>query len=172
MTAPVRLAMVAALALMALPAAARPIGAPGGSGPHPAIAEALDDAPGHTLYRPEHLPGKRLPLVLWGNGGCRDNGLSASHFLREIASHGYVVIANGRPRAESPVAERLPEPPPLGSAPPPQRATPDETGNGERIAWRRRGIRRHAAILMRSPACAASPRGWWCSTTSGPPWPG
>lgn len=134
MTEPVRLATVAALALMALPAAARPIGAPGGSGPYPAIAEALDDAPGHTLYRPARLPGKRLPLVLWGNGGCRDNGLAASHFLREIASHGYVVIANGRPRAESPVAERLPEPPPPGGAPPPQRATPDETSVSQMLA--------------------------------------
>ncbi len=90
------------------------IGQPGGSGPYPAIAEARNDAPGYTIYRPAKQPKIRLPLVLWGNGGCRDNGLSASHFLRNIASHGYVVIANGAPRIETAALAVLP---PVNSPP-------------------------------------------------------
>lgn len=107
---------------------ARTIGTPAGSGGMPAIAQGRADAPGYTIYRPARWPKQRLPLVLWGNGGCRDNGLSASHFLREISSHGYIVIANGAPREERPALAALPPangPRPTGAPPP--RATPDET---------------------------------------------
>ncbi len=106
---------------------AGPIGAAAGTGNMPAVAEARADAPGYTIYRPQHMPAAPLPLVLWGNGGCRDNGLSASHFLREVASHGYVVIANGSPRREQAVqnlaSELVASTVPL--APPP--SGPDET---------------------------------------------
>lgn len=127
----VRPALIAATLALATPTlastpTARIIGPAAGSGPTPAIAESWSDAPGYTVYRPARLPRARMPLVLWGNGGCRDNGLSASHFLREIASHGYVVIANGSAREETPVLDQLPTadaPPPGG----PPRATPDET---------------------------------------------
>ncbi|MEC3949123.1 hypothetical protein [Sphingobium sp. HWE2-09] len=117
-------------ALLSQVASAQPtriIGDPAGTGRWPAVAEGLADALGYTVYRPATWPRERLPLILWGNGGCRDNGLSASHFLREIASHGYVVIANGAPREEKPPLAALPKEgegrPPAG--PPP--ATPDET---------------------------------------------
>src|SRR5690606_17205797 len=136
-----KLLLGAALALVALPATAQPgevsarqVGEPAGSGRYPAIAESAPDAEGYTVYRPLVLPSEPLPVVVWGNGACRDNGLSASHFLREIASHGYLVIANGTAREERPPRERLevsapsaagaatPAPPP----PPPVRAV-DET---------------------------------------------
>lgn len=110
-------------------AVSRVVGTPGGSGPYPAIAEARADAPGYTVYRPARALRQALPLVLWGNGGCRDNGLSASHFLREIASHGYVVVANGRPREERPVAAAPP-----GGGPPAPRSTPDETSVQQYLA--------------------------------------
>lgn len=127
---------LAALPAWAGPALARPIGAPQGSGPWPAIAETYGDAPGYTVYRPARPPRVALPLVLWGNGGCRDNGLSASHFLREIASHGYVVIANGAAREESLVLANLPvaEGPPPGAPPQPVRAAPDETSVAQYLA--------------------------------------
>lgn len=125
--------------------AGRPIGAPAGTGRWPAIAESVTDAPGYTVYRPAAWPRERLPLVLWGNGGCRNNGLSASHFLREIASHGYVVIANGGPREEKPAIAALPTEgeghQPAG--PPP--ATPDETQVSQllgAIDWAGQGIYR------------------------------
>lgn len=51
----------------------------------------------HTVYRPASLNNESLPIVSWGNGGCSDNGLSSAEFLAEIASHGYLVIANGPP---------------------------------------------------------------------------
>jgi len=115
------------------------IGSLGGDGPYPAIAEAVDDAPGYTIYRPAVLPRSPMPLVLWGNGGCRNNGLSAAHFLRQIASHGYMVIANGAPKTEPPVLSRLPDVngPPLptpGEPFTPPRATPDETSVAQLLA--------------------------------------
>ena len=132
----------------------RTIGPAAGSGPFPAIAEARGDAPGYTIYRPERLPRGRLPLVLWGNGGCRDNGLSASHFLREIASHGYIVIANGKPKEERAALDRLPDAngpplPPPGTAFVAPRATPDETSVDQYLAgidWAQRAaspLRKH-----------------------------
>jgi dienelactone hydrolase len=117
-----------ALGIAPLTATAQVMGAPAGTGRWPAVADARADAPGYTLYRPAQWPKERLPLVLWGNGGCRNNGLSASHFLREIASHGYLVIANGAPQEERPVLASLPlanGPRPAGVPPP--RATADET---------------------------------------------
>lgn len=156
-------AILLGLALAAAPASAQapslwgpiqppgPIGAPAGTGAWPAIAEGRTDAPGYTLYRPRALPRTPLPLVLWGNGGCRDNGLSASHFLREVASHGYIVIANGSPRREYPADQPASEAPPApapGAAPPPP--TADETSVAQllaAIAWAERANARRGDPL-------------------------
>jgi hypothetical protein len=118
-----------AFAILASPTSASTSGATGGSGAYPAVLESPADAPQYTVYRPAELPEQPLPLVLWGNGACRDDGTSASHFLREIASHGYLVVANGRARSEQPAQHALTPPaaPPPGTAPPPPRQTPDET---------------------------------------------
>lgn len=103
------------------------IGAPAGTGRYQGVAESIASAPGYTIYRPAKRVSGKLPLVLWGNGGCRDNGLTASLFLREMASHGYVVIANGAARAERPPVTVLP--PVNGRAPgnSPPVTTPDAT---------------------------------------------
>jgi uncharacterized protein len=124
---PISLAL--GVALLASPGAAdtRTMGAAGGSGPYPAVAESPADAPEYTVYRPAEIPKDPLPLVLWGNGGCRDDGTSASHFLREIASHGYLVVANGKAVAEQPALLTLPPPPSPGGPLPEPRRTPDET---------------------------------------------
>ncbi|KAL8368237.1 hypothetical protein RB599_003921 [Gaeumannomyces hyphopodioides] len=42
----------------------------------------------------------KLPVMVWGNGGCAANGLSFRVFLTEIASHGYVIIASGAPNGQ------------------------------------------------------------------------
>jgi dienelactone hydrolase len=95
------------------PSASIPARAPGwtsgtsGSGPWPAVAEVRPDLTGYTVYRPAKLPQVALPLVIWGNGACRDNGLSAAQFLREIASHGYFVISLGYARKERAVERGL-----------------------------------------------------------------
>src|SRR5690606_2759449 len=86
--------LVAALAPAAL---AELIGEPSGSGPFPATAESRAELPGHTVYRPVDWPSEPLPLFVWGNGGCSNNGLAHAAYLRQIASQGYVVVALGVP---------------------------------------------------------------------------
>jgi len=73
------------------------IGEASGTGPHPAVAEAVLVLPTHTIYHPETMPDEALPLVLWGNGACSDDGLGYAGMLREVASHGFFVIALGYP---------------------------------------------------------------------------
>src|ERR1700761_1718716 len=69
-----------------------------GTGPYPAIKTLDRDFPDHVIYRPANLAalGKRkLPLLVWANGGCSGDGAGARLFLSEIASHGYLVVAPG-----------------------------------------------------------------------------
>jgi dienelactone hydrolase len=85
------------------------IGEPGGRGNLPAIAQSRADLRTHTLFRPVELPAEPLPLLIWGNGGCSDYGLSHDKFLRDIASHGYVVVALGyawrQPQRKDPASQ-------------------------------------------------------------------
>lgn len=90
------IAMFAALLLQAT--------APGGTGPTPAVMVSEANLPTHTVYRPANLRAAgRLPVVVWGAGGCRNLGNSAQEFLTEIASHGFLVVAVG-PVGERPAA--------------------------------------------------------------------
>ncbi|BBD99911.1 hypothetical protein SAMIE_1034120 [Sphingobium amiense] len=69
-----------------------------GSGPYPAIFEALGDLPDHVVYRPRDLAGlhgAKMGIYVFGNGGCSADGTSSRNHLLEIASHGYLVIAPG-----------------------------------------------------------------------------
>jgi dienelactone hydrolase len=98
--------VLATLAAAQQPAPLQPVGvlgAPGGSGRWPAVAEAIESLRTNTFYHPATLPRQPLPLLLWGNGGCRDNGLRYAQFLREVASQGYFIIAAGHPRYERPL---------------------------------------------------------------------
>jgi hypothetical protein len=71
-----------------------------GSGPHGVIVET-NCAPGivkGTIFRPADLGGaQKYPILVWGQGGCSQNGLSNATAMAEIASHGYFVIADGTP---------------------------------------------------------------------------
>lgn len=73
-----------------------------GTGPYAAVKEMDPGLPNHTIYRPADL-GKlgerKLGVIIWGNGGCRDDGAAARQHLAEIASHGYIAIAPGRIRS-------------------------------------------------------------------------
>ncbi|MEU4766562.1 alpha/beta hydrolase [Actinosynnema sp. NPDC023794] len=70
----------------------------GGSGPYSAGYETTLGLTNHTIYRPDTLPtGVKLPIVAWGNGACRADGTWFENILTEWASHGFLVIANGRP---------------------------------------------------------------------------
>lgn len=82
----------------AVPAAGSPPSAQGGSGPYSAGYETSLRLADHTIYRPNTLPpGVKLPIVAWGNGACRADGTWFQNVLTEWASHGFLVIANGRP---------------------------------------------------------------------------
>ena len=38
-----------------------------------------------------------MPVLVWGNGACSDDGTSAQNLLAQVASHGFVAIASGPP---------------------------------------------------------------------------
>jgi len=66
------------------------------AGPYKTVAEGAFNAAGFILFRPADLaafPAKdKLPVLLWGNGGCALDGKSYSDFLSTIASHGFLTI--------------------------------------------------------------------------------
>ncbi len=71
----------------------------GGTGPYKAILAGDSSLPTHTIYRPRDLSpfgGKNLlPIVAFGNGGCRNTSGEFRNFLSDIASHGYLIVAIG-----------------------------------------------------------------------------
>lgn len=70
-----------------------------GTGPWPALMEVDPRLAFHVVYRPSNLAAlgpRKLGVLVWGNGGCRDDGASARAHLTEIASHGYLAIAPGK----------------------------------------------------------------------------
>jgi hypothetical protein len=80
-------------ALPVLPAAT-----PLGMGPFKAIMEVDPTLAKHTVYRPYDISAvgsARLPIMAWGNGACAADGNAFRLFLTQIASHGYLIIANG-----------------------------------------------------------------------------
>ena len=72
---------------------------PAGTGPYSALMEEDSSLAAHTVYHPQVLDKfgskEKLPIAVWGNGGCSNMGNSSRNFLTEIASHGYLVIASG-----------------------------------------------------------------------------
>jgi len=90
-------AVVSLAALLGASALSPASAAPGGSGPYPADHATAASLPNHTIYRPTSLPAAPMPVVVWSNGACSADGTSAANFLREIASHGFLVISNGNP---------------------------------------------------------------------------
>ena len=62
-----------------------------------AIEHATQTLPNHTIYRPDLSRATNIPIVVWGNGACSNVGTEQADFLLQIASNGYLVIANGGP---------------------------------------------------------------------------
>ncbi len=53
-----------------------------------------------TVYRPQNIKEVvaregRLPVILYGNGGCANNNVEIRLFLNEVVSHGYIAVAIG-----------------------------------------------------------------------------
>lgn len=73
-----------------------PYDKPLGSGPYKSIMATDPTLPAHVLYYPKDLRrAGKLPIVAFGNGACINAGNRFRYFLTEIASHGYLVAANG-----------------------------------------------------------------------------
>jgi hypothetical protein len=66
------------------------------TGPNPVVIEHDQGLTTHTIYRPANLTSK-MPLLVWGEGGCAKNGLTFPEYLSEIASYGFVIVADGPP---------------------------------------------------------------------------
>jgi hypothetical protein len=67
------------------------------TGPSPVVIEHDQTLATHTIYRPANLGSARHGVLVWGEGGCAKNGLTFPEFLTELASHGFVILADGPP---------------------------------------------------------------------------
>jgi hypothetical protein len=67
------------------------------TGPNQVVIEHDQGLVTHTIYRPANLTAAKYPLLVWGEGGCAKNGLTFPEYLSEIASHGFVIVADGPP---------------------------------------------------------------------------
>jgi len=71
-----------------------------GTGPHKVTIET-NSGPGiaeGTIFRPTDLGGaEKYPILVWGESGCIQAGLSNEAAMGEFASQGYFVIADGTP---------------------------------------------------------------------------
>ncbi|CZT06925.1 hypothetical protein WAI453_012829 [Rhynchosporium graminicola] len=69
-----------------------------GTGPYPAAYTQDDTLLNHTIFSPiSPPPGLKLPVLLWAQSGCTRNSTFFASFLLEVASHGFMVIADGDP---------------------------------------------------------------------------
>ena len=67
------------------------------TGPHAVVIEHDPRLATHTIYRPATLGPSKHSVLVWGEGGCAKNGLTFPEYLSEIASYGFVVMADGPP---------------------------------------------------------------------------
>jgi hypothetical protein len=69
------------------------------TGPATPVLEVHPGFPDWTVYRPEPLVSENLhEIMIWANGGCLQNSTIQGHFLLELASWGFVVVADGYPQ--------------------------------------------------------------------------
>jgi hypothetical protein len=70
-------------------------------GPYEAITEPAFGSPAHAVYRPQALgalpAGEKLPILVWGNGGCARNSGGFAGYLKNIASFGFLVVTTAAP---------------------------------------------------------------------------
>ena len=71
----------------------------GGTGRYKAILAGDPSLPTHAIYRPRDLGpfggSQLLPIVAFGNGGCRNGSGEFRNLLSDVASHGYLIVAIG-----------------------------------------------------------------------------
>lgn len=114
-------------------------GAPHGkAGPYAVTNELAFGNEGLRVFRPANLdsfPKKdKLPVVIWGNGGCAINVGRHAGFVETVASHGFLVITTNGPTPPPPAAGAPAATQPGGAAPPrPRNATAADQKSG--IDW-------------------------------------
>lgn len=99
-----------------------------GTGPYPATSERDIAFPNATIYRPANLAtlgARKLGVIVWGNGGCVNDGASAYKYLAELASHGYLIVAPGKPLTGPLAAQGAAAPVPMTTTVPDLRAALD-----------------------------------------------
>jgi hypothetical protein len=65
------------------------------TGPYKVVIETDPGIASQTIYRPEVNGEIKMPIIVWGEGGCIANGLIMKEFLYDVASHGFLIIADG-----------------------------------------------------------------------------
>jgi dienelactone hydrolase len=90
---------VAALGAVACLPATAAADLPGPQHNFPIVREGTAGLADHTVFRPADpsAPRFKLPIVAWGNGGCRNSNEEFRYFLTHFAPYGYFVVANGAP---------------------------------------------------------------------------
>lgn len=64
--------------------------------------------PIHTIYTPKSVSADvKLPVLVWGEGGCAASGTAFARFLTEIASYGYIIFASGAPGGTGTTTSKL-----------------------------------------------------------------
>jgi dienelactone hydrolase len=69
-----------------------------GDGPYAPSKRQIDGPPDLVIYQPANLAAlgsQKMPIYIFGNGACSEDGASSRQHLLEIASHGYLAIALG-----------------------------------------------------------------------------
>lgn len=66
------------------------------TGPYQPVIEVYPFFDQFTIYRPAQFEGL-MQVIAWGNGGCAKHGTLHGDFLKELASYGYMIIADGAP---------------------------------------------------------------------------
>lgn len=76
----------------------------GGTGAYKATMISESSLPTHTIFRPSDLSefgdDEKLPIIAWGNGACANTPDEHKNFLNEVASHGFLIVAIGKPLPE------------------------------------------------------------------------
>ncbi len=138
-----------------------------GDGAYPAIKEELATLPEHVVYRPADLSklgGHKLPILVWGNGGCSADGAGGRLHLAEIASHGYLAIANGTiksgPGAPPQPPRPMPKPGEPMHLPPPETSASQLT---QAIDWAiKENGRADSPFFGKLDTSAIAVSGWSC----------
>lgn len=66
------------------------------TGPYEPLIEVYPSFKDFTVYRPKSVE-RLMPIIVWGNGGCAQHGTFHGEFLKELASYGFLIIADGAP---------------------------------------------------------------------------